>query len=61
MERYSIDYIVSFLWDGDVLEQRKIKQPIREIGASPMSSNIFTIIYGLPIHGQQLGLEGPIQ
>ena len=37
MERYSIDYIVSFLWDGDVLEQRKIKQPIREIGASPMS------------------------
>lgn len=61
MERYSIDYIVSFLWDGDVLEQRKIKKSIKGNWCIANVLKYFTIIYGLPIHGQQLGLEGPIQ
>ncbi|ENU37735.1 hypothetical protein F972_02839 [Acinetobacter sp. CIP 102529] len=41
-------------------ENKKVTKSLKDIG----SVNIlkyFTIIYGLPYHEQQLGLEGPIQ
>jgi hypothetical protein len=62
-ERYAVGIIVSFLCDCTILGKRKNKKvtkSLKDIG----SVNIlkyFTIIYGLPYHEQQLGLEGPIK
>ncbi len=46
--------------DCDVLDTRKTKNS-KDIGELANVLKYFTILYRLPDHEQQLGLEGPIQ
>jgi len=41
-------------------ENKKVTKSLKDIGLVNILK-YFTIIYGLPYHEQQLGLEGPIK